>query len=1013
MLTPDLVDVPIEVFGGCCPAVPPADLPPGAANIAQDVQFPQGGVRTRGGLFHYAFLGEDTIPADASINGLKSYLTPALEQRLLVWTSLGQLFKEKPQGTLDLINSRPYDDLFYQSQTYFGREYQAFFNALGGFDIPRQFDDTNWDRVSQVGPGSALGVDNESVSYDIVASPTGCRMFTTPLNIKTISEVGALVTVTMFWFWPDLIPRAGDSFLVNVTAGGGAGYNGTFALSSVLYDFPTNTLTVTYLAPTTGLPGFGPPTVIGTASPPYVYLQTTTASNFAAGSSVTLASVGVGGYNGTWEVLLVGPSLSLGPDTLVVVTTQFNLAGSGGGTISPGGHIDAGLHQVSVAFVTRQGFITQGATPVRWTASGGKRAVVSGIPTGPPNIVARLLLFTPVITAPATTGTFYSLPSVSSDSQYTAMLINDNVTTTLTVDFLDTVLIAGFNANYLFTQRELGECAAMLGYNSRTCWLGERARVPNFTNLSFDGAFNGTLPRGWNWPYGTTASLGGSSALALGYPADWGDAYAIVGDGSAVRGAIAQSAYQDHLGVAIIQANTSYSVRARVRRASGLSHGRLAIILYSATLGGYQQPGLVVPATDLSDEYQEFSGLLMFTPISAPPPDLELHLFAEDTPTNGGVFLVDSVEPFPTNSPFNTSTARFSHAFNPESFDSVTGQVQVRPGDGQQLRAGFPLRNSLYLAKDHYLGYVTDDGINEPSSWGFTEVSATIGICGPNAVDWNEEWAVFAERSGLYICWGGDPVKISPEIQLDASFSGRVSWDSINWAAAHTLWVRIDNVRKMILVGAPINGATAPNMVFMLDYRWLESPEAIASSPMVVYGAISGRIQGNGRGRRWALWNIAANAMCFAERTDGTTQPFFGNGTGNGKVYQQKDCALQPSDDGAAIVSQYQTYATPSHADEQEYGLGAHRKLAGYLKFRAWGAGTLGLGITTAQRSTLLRGYALSSNPVGDGERPLNAQGERFFLSLTTNAAGAWFQLEKLVVCVRKSATALVRGVSA
>src|SRR6185312_12540215 len=125
MLFPDLVDVAMEVFGGYCPAIPPSDLSPGAAAIAQDVMFPQGAVRTRGGLKN--FFAASPVPGNAAINGLKSYVTPSLGQRLLAWDSLGNLYKETPEGTLNLIASRPYTGLFYQSNTQFGREYQAFF----------------------------------------------------------------------------------------------------------------------------------------------------------------------------------------------------------------------------------------------------------------------------------------------------------------------------------------------------------------------------------------------------------------------------------------------------------------------------------------------------------------------------------------------------------------------------------------------------------------------------------------------------------------------------------------------------------------------------------------------------------------------------------------------------------------------------------------------------------------------------------------------------------------------
>src|SRR4029077_907689 len=143
--------------------------------------------------------------------------------------------------------------------------------------------------------------------------------------------------------------------------------------------------------------------------------------------------------------------------------------------------------------------------------------------------------------------------------------------------------------------------------------------------------------------------------------------------------------------------------------------------------------------------------------------------------------------------------------------------------------------------------------------------------------------------------------------------------------------------------------------------------------------SFTGKILAHGRGRRWALWTITANSMTFAERSDGTAQPFFGNGVGNGKIYQQKDTSLQASDDGVAVPWTYQGYGSPSHLEEQSLQLGAHRKLLGYIKFRAVGSGLLPLAVSTTQRSTLLRSYTLSTSPAGEGERPLNIHGERFF----------------------------------
>jgi hypothetical protein len=1002
MLYPDLIDVPTEVFGGFCPAIPPANLPPGGASAAQDVIFPLGAVRTRGGLLNY-FPGQ--LNAAAKGNGLKTYLTPTLAQRLLIWDSLGNFWKENPQGTLNLINSRPYLNLFYESQTLFGREYQAFFNSLGGYDVPRQFDDTNWDRVSQSGPGAAPEAVDEIAAAAITASPSGLFAFHAPLNVQSGSENGYLVTLTatiVTIAGQNLLKRflAGDQWLI---AGVGAGYDGTYAIATCTLT-GGSTITITYV---TNVSGLAPVGIAGTVSMPYYDVVSTTAVNPSVGASVTIAGAGVATYNATWVVRYVGLAGYFG----VIIPGQFAIAASGNGTWTQVGNVVAGLHGVSVAFVTRQGLITQAAPPFFWTAAGSKRASLAQIAIGPPNVIARLLLFTPVITAPAVTGTLYSLPTGSPQVGTSAMLIPDNVTTQTAVDFTDVILIAGFQAEYLFNQIELGEMSCFLSYNARTVWLGERARQSNFNNMSFDGGFNGNVPDGWTQDYANHA--GGSSAVAGALWADWGDAYVITGDGAtAVRGKIAQSAYQDYLKVPIIAQNVSYGVRVRVAGTGGLAQGTLHINLQS-TLGAFTTAGLSVTAAQATagaGKFIEFTANLTDVPLATPPADMVIQVYADGTPTVGGKFIVDSIEPYQINTPFNYSTARFSHTFNPESFDSVTGQVQVRQGDGQKLTAGFPLRNNLYLAKDHYLCYVTDDGINEPASWAVNEVSATVGICGPNAVDWTEEWAVFAERAGLYICWGADPVKLTPEIQTDASGTGKITWASIDWTLDHTVWVRIDKVNKRILVGVPLIGEG--RTTFMLDYAWLEGAQETAASPMVTYSAFTGKMLAHGKGRRWAVWNIQANSMCFAERTDGTAQPFFGNSVGNGKIYEQLDCSIQSSDDGVAINSYWAGAGNPSAIEEQQYQLGAHRKLCGYMKGRTVGVGKLNISVTTAMRTTSLRYYTLSLTPGGDWGRPLNIHGERFYPQIGTNAVGSWFQCEKLCLCMKKDAAILVSGLT-
>ncbi|MGC1934473.1 MAG: hypothetical protein WA681_05585, partial [Candidatus Acidiferrales bacterium] len=260
--------LPIQLthFGTWMTLLDPSDVPFGMSPDARDVEFFPGGVRTRPGLLSmYPPLG-----GAPNINGLKTYITTDLVQRLMVLDSLGNLWKETSPGVLSVVTSIVAPDLFLASTTYFGREYIAFSNGTLGEDIPRQYDDTYFDRVSQIGPAE-------------------------------------------------------------------------------------------------------------------------------------------------------GPTVADATDA---------------GSISPG------VHQCAVIFVTRQGYWTMPSPPVSWTAAGGFKVNVTNIPTGPSNIVQRLLAFTG-----AGGATFYQVPST--------MTINDNVTTSLEVDFTDDILLAGESMQDLFANVEL------------------------------------------------------------------------------------------------------------------------------------------------------------------------------------------------------------------------------------------------------------------------------------------------------------------------------------------------------------------------------------------------------------------------------------------------------------------------------------------------------------------------------------------------------------------------------
>src|SRR5208282_3544672 len=169
MTTAGSLDAPIEIFGGLVTDMSPADLPHGVSPDCQDVVFGNGGVLTRPGL--QALFGP--LAANPTINYIKTYETLNATIRTMVLDSNGVLYKETTPGTLSSIATGLAASSYGNSTTIFGREYIAISDGKTGNDLPRQYDDTYFDRVSQGGPGAGPTVVDENVVVAVVASPTG------------------------------------------------------------------------------------------------------------------------------------------------------------------------------------------------------------------------------------------------------------------------------------------------------------------------------------------------------------------------------------------------------------------------------------------------------------------------------------------------------------------------------------------------------------------------------------------------------------------------------------------------------------------------------------------------------------------------------------------------------------------------------------------------------------------------------------------------------------------------
>ncbi len=634
------------------------------------------------------------------------------------------------------------------------------------------------------------------------------------------------------------------------------------------------------------------------------------------------------------------------------------------------GNISPGVHQCAVVFVTRQGYWTAPSPSVTWTAAGGFKASVTNIPTGPANVVQRLLAFT------ASGGaSFYHVPAT--------MAINDNTTTSLTVDFTDAILLSGVSMDDLFSRIELPEQLGVIDYAERLFWWGERAQMDNWRNLSFDGGWDASgngRPLGWQLDPSLGTGAGRESANVV-----WGDAFRITGDGTGIiRGTIAQSAILDANGNPLCVNNVGYSVRARVAQSGNLTQGTLRINTYSAS-AGQVGTGLSLSAVDTKAEYQEFTAEL-FGPQTSLPADLMLRVYGDDTLSpSGEAFLVDNIEIFLTNEPLNASIVRASGTEQPEAYDGVTGFMSIGENNGQCIRSAFTLRNNLYFVKERSLYVTATDGVNEPALWSVEEVSNEVGTPSAQGVGIGEEWVVIAGRSGLYLFDGSEPIKLSQEIQP--------TWDSINWSYGQSLWVQVDTQHKKIYIGVPIGSSTQPNEVLMLDYTdgFGDPLEAMPAAPP--------------QSRKWAPWTISANSCRLIERSDGTAQVFLGSNNSTGKIYQLE--AGQYSDDGAAINSFFTT------AFLSATGLSG-RNLFGYLTGYVQGAGTLTVSsyLPGDTGFSTLGTWTLASPAPRDMEQFTNLVAERVSFQLGTNSVGSWFALSKLSPWAKPDPFAVVRGIN-
>lgn len=674
------------------------------------------------------------------------------------------------------------------------------------------------------------------------------------------------------------------------------------------------------------------------------------------------------------------------------------------GIATPTGQIAAGQRNCVLIFETRQGYVTAPSPPLTIYADGSKHLLITNIPFGPANVISRILAFTEV-----NGGSYFYIPvpaSVAGQQVSTSTVIPDNTATSILVDFSDDTLAGAISidtaGNNLFAQVVLGPCLNVTSYASRMFWWGEYNKVQNFYNMGFEGGYNVlTAPLGW-----TVAGTGGLLVTS----GDFGEAWKITQSGSDT-GEIRQTCYSDPYGARILLDDTSYTFRLWLKASKLNQSGNVVCKIYdpaSSVVFSTATIALTTASTVGGFLQADFNAK---TPLAMPVTTL-MSIYADSLDMGDSVIL-DEMEIIYTDRPYRDNLMRVSYVSNPEAFDGITGVLGPQ-NDESPLRCTFEIRDQLYILSADRL-HTTKDLTSEPSSWTVQEVADRCGSISAFACDQGEDWAVWCTQSGLRIFEGQQPYKISQEIQT--------KWNLLNTEVQHKAWLTNDSNSRRIYIGMPTNSATAPDKLYVLDYRELDTASQISTAGSLRI-SFTGRMISSDLSRKWTIWDRPLN--CGAVLIRFTNEYTFcvgagngqslGLGSGHGNAYSL-DETKYTDDDYGRIYPYYTTYFFVNHDQEQQIGVGSHRKLFGYLTAFLSGVGAMTItpladSLENAWPSTPAIPMTLA--PTYDFSVGLNVASDRCAFRLepspNANTTDVYFNTGKLIISMKQDPISPVAG---
>jgi len=578
-----------------------------------------------------------------------------------------------------------------------------------------------------------------------------------------------------------------------------------------------------------------------------------------------------------------------------------------------------------------------------------------------------------------------------------------------------------------------GYSVQITGLSTGTYLNGVTLIVVSATGTTFTAAFTHANV-GFTSDSGTV--LVTSASIGLIPSLDFGNAFRIVNYGATswTQAAILfQSAYQDYLGVNILQPNTPYSIRVKARSTTAdaqqltiqlptYSGGVFGATLYGSATFSFNQGGYVIQEAEL----------VTGTGLPIVPSTLQIAVGVSELAPGAGL-EIDRIEIYPTDNPVLTTTILTSYASKFESVDQNTGTLGVGTENPQPAVGAFELLEQLYIEKISSLQITQDSPNYEPNEWQVRQTSDRAGSVGPNAFDEGEEFCLSVSRNGLYYFDGGKPMPVSRELQ--STGAGLNLWSQVNWAAGRTIWIRNDLENRRVYIGLPLitpnfwlpNAAastpTSPNVILMCNYTGCPTGEELAASSEV-HITMFGDLKALDMRRKWSLWQNASPVAEFVPRQDGLSAPLFlCSGTETTKIYQFLPGAAvngQNTDDGGAINWSYTTYGfAKAKQGQQTPGLGALRKIWYYLAATMEGAGQVAakllsnsLGALARNTYTIPLPFTLSSPQQNDQERVLEIGGQRVFIEFSSIGTGGYAEVGPVMLDGEMDKVSPHRGVS-